>query len=838
MKKFGTRLTALALACVLAAGTAQTAFASMALGSDVIARTTQLAEGVALTSQSLWSASKSDLRTEHYITYDPTGGVKPMVFSGTYVASTNTVGSAAAQMEARGYRTVAAVNGGWFNTDGTIVGMLVTDGVVRSLDVQNYTLLGFTRDGRVFIDESTVKKSVSWKRADGSELTAALGGYNAYRHASYVGSAFLYNREFSSRVTPGSDRVVSVLLRPVDGGVMKMNGSLELEVVSVADTTQEGVSFDGVIPEGCYMLYAEEYGNNAWLMNGLRALTPGQRVTVSVGGVSPQWDSAAYGISSLRPLLRNGEIVSGTSAAANPYTAVGLKADGTAIFYTIDGRQSGYSVGATYDQVAQRLQELGCVSAVALDGGGSTTLGATLPGSGGFSVVNTPSGGSQRRVNNSILLVTDDPGASGMPPGAYVTGERQVVFTGAKLSVSATAYDGAGNAAPGQALSWTATGGSIAPGGGNTAVYTAGNEPGSYSISASSGLGAMPVQVVNILGRLRVSREGSAAQLTSLTLKPGESVDLTVSGTWYNLPVAMEDGNAAWAADPAVGAIDGTGRFTAAADNGKGAITVSAGGKTVTIPVTVDRGDPFVDIAGHWSADYVTRLYQMKLTSGYLLGDGSYVFKPDGRLTRGELLTFVSRLLNVDTGKYAQVALPFADAGAIDSWVLPHVKAMYALKVFEGVDRGGTLYADVGSSITREAAMTLLGRVLAERKEHSLSGFADGGSVSGWARPYVQTLVGLGIVEGSGGRLNPQAYITRGEAAKLLVEVSALEKAELTPRPSGTGAEGTPGRQPAVDPDGTFVNPTQRPDLPSKPGRPSDPDFDPLEWKLDWPIFD
>ena len=126
MKKFGRRLTAAALALALAAGLAPRALASWALGEEKMERTVQLAAGTSLTTQSLWSASKSDLRTEHYITYDPTSGVKPMVFSGTYVASTNTVASAAAQLEAQGKRVTAAVNGSWFNPDGTIVGMLVT----------------------------------------------------------------------------------------------------------------------------------------------------------------------------------------------------------------------------------------------------------------------------------------------------------------------------------------------------------------------------------------------------------------------------------------------------------------------------------------------------------------------------------------------------------------------------------------------------------------------------------------------------------------------------------------------------------------------------------------
>ncbi len=841
MKKIGRRLTALALALVAALGMmGQTAFASLALGTELAQSTVPLAEGVTLTNQSLWSASKGDLRTENYITYTPGGQVKPVVFSGNYVASTNTVASAAAQLKAQGYRVAAALNGGFFNTDGTIVGMLMTDGVVRSLDVENYAMLGFTSDGRVFIDESTVVKKVSWQQPSGWNFTASLAGYNAYRHHNYTSEAFLYNNDFSTKVNSATKNV-SAILRPVDSGVMKMNSSLAMEVVSVADTAQEGVSFNGYIPEGCYMLYAEYHSGNEWLTNGIRELVPGQRVTVSVSGVSDQWNSAAYGISGLYPLLRNGQVVSGLPTAANPYTAVGIKADGTAIFYTIDGRQAGYSVGATYAQVAQRLQELGCVTAVALDGGGSTNLGATLPGTTDFAIQNKPSQ-TGRRVNNSILLVMPDNGPTGELAGSLVSAPQNVALVGAEVPLSTTPYDTAGYPMPSHTAVWSSDGGIVRET--DQGPVFSSIVPGTFTISAGpNGAGALTMRVVDTLSTLRVTREGSSTAVSSLSLKPGDTVNLSASATWSNLPVALDDGVVAWRADAAIGAIDANGNFKAS-DGRKGAkgnITVSAGGRTVTIPVTVQSNYPFTDIASHWSADYVDQLYSLNLTNGYTQPDGTAVFRPNNQLTRGELLTFICRLLNVDTSKYGDTVLPFADAGSIDSWLLPYVKSMYALGVLDGTSRGGKLYADVKSNVTREAAMTMLGRVLASQVKQDLSGFADGGSVSSWARPYVETLVGQGVVEGSNGKLNPQAHITRGEAAKLLAEVNELDKATLTLRPAAPGNTGSaPNQQPGVDPGGTFVDPTQRPELPSqgKPDdKPFDPNFDPSDWNLDWPLF-
>ncbi|MCI8806604.1 MAG: hypothetical protein HFF20_02200 [Oscillospiraceae bacterium] len=820
MKNIKKRCAALALTAALALSLAQPALASYALGTELSAQTTPLGTGTELTAQSLWSASKSDLRTEHYVTYSPNSTVKPVVFSGTYVASTNTVQSAAAQLESQGLRVAAAVNGGFFNTDGTIVGMLMTDGVLRSLDVENYVLLGFTNDGKVFIDESRPSMSASWTAVEyvypdpqpdpaatpgpgqdpavspdpsatsdpGSldpapiptpdpvpvtvERTFPVAGFNAYRNANHLGGLYLYNKDFSSRVSSHGTSV-SAILRPLSPEGLKLSGTYAFEVVSVTDTAQEGAAFDGNIPEGCYMLYGEDRGNPE-LLAALRGMQAGSRVTLTIGGAGEQWNNAAYGVSGMYSLLRNGQIVSGLPATPNPYTAVGVKADGTAIFYTIDGRQSGYSVGATYAQVAERLQELGCVSAVALDGGGSTTLGATLPGSTGFSVVNQPSTAG-RKINNTIALVSPA-GADILTPGAYVTAQQRVVLAGSKLPVTAGGYDSAGRPTGQTYVDLTATGGSVVGG-----VYTAGATPGTYTISAGQ-TGALTVEVVDELSALTVIRKDNGARVTALNLEPGDGVDLTAKGSWWNLSVAMGEEDLTWTADEAVGTIDAAGRFTAGRRSAQGSVTVSAGGRSVTIPVTVSSEVPFTDISGHWSEDYIVQMYQLGLTTGYGQEDGTAVYLPDNPLTRAELLAFLTRVLGVDETAYYTVETPFADNTSIPNWAQLYVQAMYTLGVLKGSERDGKLYADVDSYVTREETMTFLGRVLAASQSADLSAFPDASSVSDWASPHVQTLVGLGIVGGSNGYLEPGANIDRAAIAKLLVEVYPLDKALLVPR--------------------------------------------------------
>jgi len=130
----------------------------------------------------------------------------------------------------------------------------------------------------------------------------------------------------------------------------------------------------------------------------------------------------------------------GPRPAAAPRTAVGVRYDGSVIFYTIDGRRSGYSVGASMDQVARRMIELGCVTALCLDGGGSTTLAVTAPDKLETGTVNRPSDGAERKVSNQVFLV-----APNQPTGElshfYVQADNQYVLAGSKVTISASAVD-------------------------------------------------------------------------------------------------------------------------------------------------------------------------------------------------------------------------------------------------------------------------------------------------------------------------------------------------------------------------------------------------------------
>lgn len=88
----------------------------------------------------------------------------------------------------------------------------------------------------------------------------------------------------------------------------------------------------------------------------------------------------------------------------HPRTAVGLKDDGKWVFVVVDGRFLGCFGGMTMKQLAELMLDLGCIEALNLDGGGSSTLVIDN------TVVNEPCGDiledgkNVRAVSDAILI--------------------------------------------------------------------------------------------------------------------------------------------------------------------------------------------------------------------------------------------------------------------------------------------------------------------------------------------------------------------------------------------------------------------------------------------------
>ena len=121
------------------------------------------------------------------------------------------------------------------------------------------------------------------------------------------------------------------------------------------------------------------------------------------------WEDISCAIGGSDVFIKDGEIdrsviTESSEKIANPRTAIGVRADGTVILFVADGRQD-ISYGFRLVSLAETLISFGCVYAINLDGGGSSTAVAKFPGDDNASLVNSPSDKIERGVSNALLLV-------------------------------------------------------------------------------------------------------------------------------------------------------------------------------------------------------------------------------------------------------------------------------------------------------------------------------------------------------------------------------------------------------------------------------------------------
>ena len=604
MKTWMKRAAASALALVMAGSGA--ASASVALGHDLHSGGVGLSVGTGVDFGIFWSDTYSDLRTEHYLSYTPNSDVHPVLAYGKSITSRETLTTMAKTLESQGKRVVGGINGGYYSfSTGAPEGVIITDGVLRSApsadSSQNggswYYGVGFREDGTVLIGQPKIAVKASF----GGQSHNITGGLNKVR--SNTGGYVLLNQNYGAttgNTSAGVDVILTPVLDQVGESVVREDGTVLTQMGEPVVMGRMSFTVDQVlesagsisIPAGKYVLTVNEKSGETFTAP-LKALQPGDTVDVDFVAGDTRWTEVTEATGAPSRLVTGGAVdyasFQGDSNAKTrrARTAIGVKPDGTVIFYTIDGDQTGYSVGCTLEQVAMRLIELGCTEAVALDGGGSTTLGASYPGDSTLGVVNRPSEGKQR-ANSTAIFLSTDLSATGELGSYYVTPSDAMILSGSTVQLSAqaldTAYHPMNNTEPVSYSIENGDGAVTADG-----LFTAGSEIGPTRVTASGGgaEGSAAITVVRTPDSISVSSESSGRTLSSLNLAPGEQVDLKAKAVYRKLALLSQDSSFTWSCDAAVGTVDENGLFTAGSEGASGSLTVSAGGKSATIPVSV-----------------------------------------------------------------------------------------------------------------------------------------------------------------------------------------------------------------------------------------------------------
>lgn len=254
-------------------------------------------------------------------------------------------------------------------------------------------------------------------------------------------------------------------------------------------------------------------------------------------------------VASFGDIFENGHARSGldnTTRASR--TAIGIKADGTVVMLMVDGRQAPYSVGMTMAEVGAAMEALGCVQAVNLDGGGSSTFATQREGesenntSAGLTLRCRPSDGYERKVSNTIMVLSNAK-PTGEFDHAVLTPNNEVYTPGSAVQFRAAGVDAAGSSAdvPEDAV-WTVISGSgrIDADG----VYTATDDCGEVTVGLQVNGKTVGQTAIQIQWPDKLDFTNS-----SVSIDFGETSDLTFKPTWQGREVKYKDGDFEWTLD-------------------------------------------------------------------------------------------------------------------------------------------------------------------------------------------------------------------------------------------------------------------------------------------------
>src|SRR5215208_2153679 len=307
---------------------------------------------------------------------------------------------------------VAGVNGGYFGPSGDPVGVLAIDGHLLSEPVEARSALLVSAAGAAVAPlrfKGAVTINGVTRLIDGLDRTRGLvpacGGRGGDLPTTRPNAALTC-----------TDASELVLLSPSYGARPPREGGVE---AVLRDGTVGRVRAPGTGPLPRDGLLLTGTGDAARFLRN--AALPRSRaeveLTLTTAGLPVDLAQAALVVGGGPRLLRAGRVAVsaraegfapaqapgffGTFVAARqPRTLAGVRADGTILFATVDGRRPGWSAGMTLPEAARLMRSLGARDALNLDGGGSSTM--TVRGE----VVSRPSDrGGERAVSDGVYAL-------------------------------------------------------------------------------------------------------------------------------------------------------------------------------------------------------------------------------------------------------------------------------------------------------------------------------------------------------------------------------------------------------------------------------------------------
>ena len=293
-------------------------------------------------------------------------------------------------------------------------------------------------------------------------------------------------------------------------------------------------------------------------------------------------------------LVRDGKDV--TASATGSYntdrhsrTCVGVTAEGKVVMMVLDGGQEPFSCGGSMHELAQIMLEQGCVAAINLDGGGSTTYAARQAGTDSVKVINRPSDGSERSISSG-LIIASTAAPSNVFDRVNMVVEDDYVAPGVSTNVTVSGVSPAGTAAeiPDEVI-YSATYGTYADG-----VYTAGTTEGQDTIVAT-----LDGKVVGSVDVNIVTPDAIKFDQAEMVVPFGKTVEVGVTATTNDgmNAVKINENNIEFSFDNEIGTMNGF-NFTASTDETKTSavctVTIKGTSVSATASFTLGKGSEVI----------------------------------------------------------------------------------------------------------------------------------------------------------------------------------------------------------------------------------------------------
>jgi exopolysaccharide biosynthesis protein len=306
--------------------------------------------------------------------------------------------SMVARNDYEGHRVIGAINGDFFEVDGTPVGAQVLNGLLIKRAAAR-SILGITFQNRPFINIVSFQGRLH--ATDGS--SCRIDDINETRDEDEL---ILYNKYFGSHTATnrwGTEVVAAYISQN-----FLVNDTVYVKVMSKDNSMDTASGNNEIPPEGIVLSghgQAAAFLKNSIFVNDTLAL---------VLQLAPHQESISNLVGGTPRLICNGSIAvdwieenvsSSFAENRHPRSAVAISRDSTKIyFFTIDGRQPGFSVGMSLYELANYMLEWPVYQGMNLDGGGSATM--VVRGE----VVNSPCDTEgERAVANALMIINSEP---------------------------------------------------------------------------------------------------------------------------------------------------------------------------------------------------------------------------------------------------------------------------------------------------------------------------------------------------------------------------------------------------------------------------------------------